>query len=366
MVTKTLCLRLALLLAVALAIPGGCTRPQLEEVARLEQGPGNITVTLDERIIVSLHQFFGPKWRVVEVEPGGKLVPFPNEAWAGGKGAQSLDSVLGIQSDSRGRVWMLDNGMRGKVTPKLVAWDTRADRLARVIHFPPPVTLPQSFLNDLAVDEHHNAVYIADPAPGKQAALIVVDLNTGLARRVLQGDRSVVAEDLDLVIDGKAVEVRRKDGSTQRPRVGINPIAVDAEGRWLYYGPMHGTSMYRIPTQELLNTSLKDADLAKKVERYSDKPICDGISMDKAGNIYVTDLANHAIGVIDTRRQYRLFLQDERLSWPNAFSFGPDDKLYVVTNQLHKTAALNPGGMAAKPPYFIFRTSARAPGMTGR
>lgn len=37
---------------------------------------------------------------------------------------QSLDSVLGVRGDENGIIWMMDAGTRGKVTPKLVAWNT--------------------------------------------------------------------------------------------------------------------------------------------------------------------------------------------------------------------------------------------------
>ena len=79
-------------------------------------------------------------------------MPFPNQTWSAGDGQMriSLDSVLGIQSDTSGVVWLLDNGMRGGVVPKLVGWDSRTDELARVIHLPPPATPANGFVNDLA------------------------------------------------------------------------------------------------------------------------------------------------------------------------------------------------------------------------
>lgn len=357
----------ALTLVLVVFSTGSQATPRLQEVARVDQGPGNITVTPDGRILISLHQFFAPQWRVVEIGQDSTLTPFPDEAWAGGGSEHySLNSVLGIQSDSRGRVWMLDNAMRSPGTPKLVAWDTGSNRLARIIHLPAPVTHDGAFLNDLAVDEKHGVIYIADPARGSNAALIVVDIETGLARRLLEGHRSVVPENIDLIIDGKPVEIRKDDGTTVRPRVGVNPIALGPRDEWLYFGPMHGTSLYRIHTRDLLDPNLSTEALAARVERYSDKPICDGISIDEEGNIYISDLGNDAVGVIDLNRNYRILVQDGRLSWPDAFSFGPDGKLYTVANQLHRTAVLNAGEMSATPPYFVLRIEALAPGRPGR
>jgi len=343
-----------------------CVRaPELEVVGALDEAPGNITVTPDGRIILSMHPFFKPQWRVAEWTDGG-LRPFPDARIAEGSDPDvPLYSVLGIRSDSHGIVWMLDNGRRGVAPPRLVAWDTRRDALHAVIPLSDPVTPPDTFVNDLAIDETHNRIFIADPAGGGNAALIVVDVNSGSARRVLQGDRSVTPEDLDLVVDGRPLEMRQPDGTVRRPRVGVNPIALDADDAWLYYGPMSGTSLYRVRVADLLDASLDSAALAARVERYGRKPVCDGISIDRAGNVYVTDIGNNAIGVI-THGEYRIYLQDPRLSWPDAFSFGPDGRLYTVANQLQRSALLNGGVSTAAPPYYLFSLPPLADGVSGR
>ena len=345
----------------------GCGQaPELGTVATLDQAPGNITVTPDKRIIFSLHQFFSPDWRVAEWTDQG-IKPFPNADIASSNDADiSLHSVLGIQSDSKGIVWMLDNGMRGNATAKLVAWDTQHNKLHKTIMLPKPITPDDAFVNDLAVDDTHNSIYISDPAGGDNAALIVVDVGSGDARRVLQGHASVVPEDMDLIIAGEAVEIRQADGSVVRPRVGANPIALDTANEWLYYGPMHGGSLYRIRVNDLLNREIDAEALAAKVERYGRKPISDGISIDRKGTVYITDLANNAIGVIDQSREYRIYLTDERLSWPDALSFGLDERLYTVSNQLHRSAPLNAGELTAKPPFYIFSLTALADGVSGR
>ncbi len=359
--------RLITALGVWFALSPLAAYEALEEVARLEQAPGNITLTPEGRIVLSLHPFYTPRWRVAELGEDGDLRPFPNPFWAaGGGGGLTLDSVLGIQSDPRGVVWMLDNGLRSGTTPKLLAWDTRKGRLAGLIALPPPATVPDSFVNDLAVDAERGVIYISDPARGAEAALIVVEVSSGRARRVLQGHHSVVAEDVDLMVDGTPVRAPGPQGEPIAPRIGVNPIALDAHNRWLYFGPMHGTALYRVATRDLLDRTLSGEALGSRVQRYADRPVCDGISTDAAGNIYITDIANNAIGVIDTQRRYRTLVPDARLSWPDALSFGPDGLLYIVANKLHKTARLNAGRDEARPPYYVLRVRPLAPGTVGR
>ncbi|NJK38187.1 MAG: hypothetical protein HC835_14340 [Oscillatoriales cyanobacterium RM2_1_1] len=334
----------------------------------MTQGPGNITVTPDDRIIVSLHQFYKTDDRVVEVSRDGRLTPFPNPEWAQGRNPDGtgLDSVLGIQADANGVVWMLDNGMRDQVTPQLVGWNTRTNQPEQIIPLPLPITAKNSFLNDLAVDLTHQAVYIADTTLGGAPALIVVDLKTGKARRVLSGQASVLPEKIDLIIDGKPVQSVQSDGTILRPNIGVNPIALDAKNEWLYYGPMHGTRLFRLRTSDLLNPDLQPDQLAQQVEDYAEKPICDGISIDQANNIYITDLGSDAIGVIRPNRSYQKLISAPWIAWPDAFSFGPDGYIYGVINQLHRTPALNGGVDDVKPPFLIIRFKPLAPGVIGR
>ncbi len=317
---------------------------------------------------MSQHQFYEPNYSVVERQADGSLTPFPNKEWNDrqGQSGLTLDSVLGIRTGVDGVVWMLDNGMRGGVTPKLVGWDTKADRLRRVIYLPAPIAPKDAFVNDFAVDSRHNRIFIVDPAGGADAAFIVVDIETGAARRVLEGHPSVVPEKIDLVIDGRPIQVKDAEGHLVRPRIGVNPVTEDLQNEWVYFGPMHGSSLYRVKAADLADEKLDANTLGQRVERYSAKPICDGISIDKDNNIYLGDLAENAIGVIKPDRSYYRLAQSAELSWVDSLAFGPEGKLYAVINQLHRSAVLNGGETLSKPPYLLIEVKALAPGLPGR
>ena len=346
--------------------------PDLEPVAEMTQAPARLTVTPQGKVIVALHHRSSPAWSVVSVTPEGKLSAFPSEAWhtpskEGDPARTRLDAVAAVRSDPRGIVWMLDAGTRGRSTAKLLAWDTRVDKLHQIIHLPPPVTLADSCPTDLAIDPSNNAIFIADPASGKDAAIIVVDLSSGDARRVLAGHASVQPEKVELTIDGKKAVVVGRDEKSDGEPVGVTPITLDVPNTWLYFGAMHGKSLYRVKTQDLLNASHSVEQLGKKVERYCDKPVCDGITMDSAGNIYVSDLANRAVGFIDAKKSYRVLVRDDKkLACPTAFSFGNDGLLNVASNPLRLTPASDGGMRDAKRTFYVTKFRAIAGGLIGR
>lgn len=344
-----------------------------EVVAELAEAPGNLTVTPEGCILFSMHQHFETELRMAELDPedSTKMIPFPEVDMAMNKegAAIRLNSVLGVQTDQAGVVWMLDNAMRGGSEAKLVGWKPTESggELEQVIEISPDVLHGNPFLNDLAVDRAQRTIYIADTCRSGYPALLVVDMETGKTRRLLENHLSVTAEAIPMIAAGKPVRIRRDDGSTFNPKVGVNPIALDASGEYLYYGPMTGTKLYRVPTAALRDTKLSSKELAQKVEVWAERPISDGISIDRAGNVYISAIGQNEIGVILAEsRKYMPLIQDERISWPDAFSYGPDGYMYVVVNQLHKGPLLNAGNDVTELPFLIIRFKPLAPGIVGR
>lgn len=342
-------------------------RPRkLEVVAQfnLDNPPGNLAITPEGRLIMSQHQFYGASLRVVEVYDDGSIDPFPNGSWSSKPSDRGvgLNNVLGLRGDKNGVVWMLDRSPGEGQPGKIVAWDTIDNQLERVIYLPQPIIADNSFLNDLAVDLEHNKIYLTDTASGVNSALIVVDLVTGFSRRVLEGDVSTRPEDLAIVIDDRTITL-----GGEPAKIGVNPITIDPQNEWVYYAPMSGTSLYRIAVKDLLDESLLPTELSSKVERYGDKPICDGITIDSQGNVYITSITDHALGVVEPNGKYRTLYQDDQLlNWTNGMAFGRDDYIYVTVSQLQNSPAINNGENNFQPPFYIVKFPALASGEVGR
>ena len=352
------------LLAVLTMLAGAPASAEIETYAEFTSDvpPGNLAIGPDGRMFMSVHEFYGKDLRVVEVFPDGRTAPYPNAAWASAPQGQGpgLKGVLGLRADRHGILWMLDGQGEGR-TGRLVGWDTKAEQLHRIYTLGQPATRDSSFLNDLAIDRDHGAIYIADTGNAETAALIVLDLETGRARRVLEGSPFTVAEDRDIVIDGKVVTLGGNPA-----RIGVNPITIDPTNTWVYFAPMTATALYRIRTRDLLDESLSDSDLAARVERYGDKTISDGSTVDAAGNVYITSITEDAVGVVRPDGQYEVLYQRDDMSWPDGFAIGPDGYVYVTINELHRSAVLNGGEDATQGEFKIMRFKALGDGVNGR
>jgi sugar lactone lactonase YvrE len=260
---------------------------------------------------------------------------------------------------------MLDMGGNGRL-PILRAWNTNTETLVQEVEIPPPAYAPSSGLQDFVIDERNNQVIIADTSSGvgsenNDPALVVVNLATGQSRRVLAGHPSVQAESLTASINGESLMLTRRDGTRFPARFGVNGIAIDPAGEWVYYSPMTGTSVYRITTGDLADESLSAEALSDRVERYGAKEIGDGILVDSAGNVYNTDLQHNAIGVTNAEGEYRLIRQDDRLlSFGEGFEPATDGYIYMATNQAHRSIFFQPQDRGV-PPYYLLRFRPLAP-----
>jgi len=137
--------------------------------------------------------------------------------------------------------------------------------------------------------------------------------------------------------------------------IGIDTIALDRTGEWLYYGPVNGARLFRVPTQALRDASLDAAALAGRIEDFGPKPISDGASTDDAGNVYLTDPEHSAVLTLAPDRMLRTLVKDPKLRWPDGLSFGPDGWLYVTCSSLQHVLFVSNATMRANAPYQIFR-----------
>lgn len=318
----------------------------LELVAELPTPPGNIAVSASGRVFVSLHPEARPTTKIVELVQG-QMQPFPDAAFQ----SQFVD-VLGVRLDAQNRFWTLDNGGHGIDNARLIAFNIDTRKIEQDYTFPREIAGLGSHLNDFNVSADGKTLYIADASIfGKHPALIVYDVASQSARRLLADHASVTADDAIPVVQGRRMMVLGLFGI----RPGVDSIALSRDGTWLYYAPVNKNKLYRIATAHLLDASLSPAQLAGQVEPYADKTMSDGITTDAEGNVYLTDPEHSAIVRLTPERKLETLLKTERLRWPDGFSFGSDGWLYVSCSSLQHVIGQAPASIAAHAPYQVFR-----------
>lgn len=342
-----------------------------EVFATVEQSVGNIAFTHQGDLVYSHHPFFNPPYRVVKYDANTKTSkPFPNEEWNTPRETDEhyLSNVLGIRNDENGIVWMLDMGQRNPVTPKIVGWNTVTDKLERIYYLPKTSVVSTSQPNDMIVDTKHGVFVIADEGignggNGSTAALIILNMKTGKTRRLLQGSRTTLPENMPTVINGKPLAVNGKN-----LLVGCDGITADKDFEWLYYAPLNGSKMYRVKIDDLLNENLTETDLDQRIETYSGKPNNGGLSIDIDGNLYLTTMESNSVAVILAKdKSVHNIITDEKLLWADGVSYNnKDGYMYVSAAQVHLGAVFNNGKSLAKAPFYIFRFKPLANGVPFR
>ena len=171
-----------------------------------------VTVASDGRMFATF-----PRWRdnlpfsLVEVMKDGSSRPYPNEAWNKWKGHPEKNKFTCAQAVQAvgNSLFVLDpsspkmEGVQGNA--KLYEFDMNTNGLIRTFTFDKKVAPKKAYLNDFRVDEEAHKVYITDSGQG---GLVILDTITGNARRVLDEHPSTHAENVTLLVNGRAFVMR--------------------------------------------------------------------------------------------------------------------------------------------------------------
>jgi sugar lactone lactonase YvrE len=356
---KTMNRRLFFLLCAIALLParGFSVSATLQEFAKF---PGDqvtgIAVSQSGRVFVNFPHWSEDHGISVAEVINGKPVPFPDEEWnRAGKPNNHFVCVQSVYVDESDSLWILDPAapmMKETIKggPKLVKVDLVKNKVVQTILFSEQVAPKKSYLNDVRVDVKGQTAFITDSGLG---AIVVVNLSTGKARRLLDHDRSTLAEkDFKLQVNGH--ELLAENGKP--PQINSDGIAFDHLRGDLYYHALTARALYRIKVAALRNPRLTSGQLSERVERVTETPAPDGVIMGSDGKLYLTDIEHSAIQVWDPKSQtLSTVVADERLSWPDSLAWGPDGELFVTTSQIQNMPRFNGGKEMRTTPYFIYK-----------
>ncbi|GEP03384.1 L-dopachrome tautomerase-related protein [Methylobacterium oxalidis] len=342
---------------------------QLTKVASFEHQVTGVTVSRDGRIFVNF-----PRWSedapvsVAEVKDG-KPVPYPDAAWNSWRNAKAdeispQDHFVCVQSvvaDGRDRLWVVDAAAPAmahviKDGPKLVGIDLKTNRVVKTIPFDTSTVLQASYINDVRISPDGKTAYLTDS--GAEGALIVVDIDSGKAKRLLAGDPTTMPDkSVTVTYDGKPL--RRPDG--RGVTFAADGIALSKDGGTLYWQAIKGKTLYSLPTDALTGwatasvvpEALTDKSLSGKIRTVGENGVADGLLVSRHdGRMYVTSPQDDAVKVRDLAGGHAgltTLVQDARLRWPDTFGEGPDGTIYVTTSHIQDSADYKPGAPISLP-----------------
>ncbi|GAB2962972.1 L-dopachrome tautomerase-related protein [Hymenobacter coalescens] len=347
--------------AAATQMPTAPANSPLQLVGELREPQFvGVAVLPDNRVLlVSPRWDYNPVNPIAILGPGNSVKPYPDAGWCTWN-----DSVRNEPEkhwicpqaatvDKSGMLWVLDPAAPGlKYTvpggPKLVKIDPKTNQVVQTIRFDQTVAPRKSYLNDVRIDLDNNYAYITESSQG---GLVVVDLKTQKARRVLTNHPSVKAEDIRLNVEGNPM----LDPTDKPAKLHSDGIALSRDNQHLYYHAVTGYTLYRIPTAALRNPGLSEAQLGQQVENLGKTPAADGLEIDAAGNVYITAIEQNAVVRRTPDGKMEELAKDPRLQWPDTYFLTPDNTLYVTASAIHKTPTWNKGVGKQNQPYRLFK-----------
>jgi sugar lactone lactonase YvrE len=274
-----------------------------------------------------------------------KLQPFPSKALNDVDNPKGLKAVLGFEIDRNDVMWILDQGhVSGAPSApgdeKLVAWDMKKNKeVARYEFSDADSDKKCSFLNDVAVDNDAGVVYISDSgifcSPLK-GGIIVYDIKTGKAKRVLSAPEFVNDEAYTFQIHGRDV-LKAKDGKPNGMKTGADGIALSGDKKTLYWTNLTGNRLLSLPTALIRDFGKSEDDIRKAVQVVATMPSnTDGMTADRNNNLYLTALTLNGVMKRDAKTgQVTTYASHDDVSWPDTLAWGPKGSLYLVSNHLH-------------------------------
>ena len=348
--------------------------------------------------------------QVVEIMPDGTFRAYPDDTWQewaeGDDPSSRFVCVQSVHVDLRGRLWVLDTGAPGFQGPvagaaKLVEIDPATDRVVRTIRFDDWVAPEGTYLNDVRVHAPSETAVITDSGRG---GLILVDLRTGDATRLLDGDPLTTADPTrdgkPFAFEGEIAGFLAPDGSV--PQIQSDGLAIVPESGMfagqstdplVVWQTITGTTLRAARINQLrLAAEMSDPDayLARvPILSLAGTPVSDGLAYDPyQGILYFSALEHNGVAGLSVHTDLATILHDEDmklirptgpihpsarvteparsvamrithpdLDWPDSFAISAA-YIYVTSAQIHLESPFEYARVPAEP-YRLFRFKRR-------
>ncbi len=290
-----------------------------------------VSVSHDGDVFIS-----APNWRdgvefaVAEVNSETKAIaPYPNQKFNSCV-ADSIvkdDCFLAVQSviAHKDKLYVLDTRnpkfKTVKDAPRIFVFDLKTDEMVSVLTLSERAYHPDSYINDLRIDEKTQRIYMTDsnhPGP------VVYNLKNDNSYRILNEHKSTTAE----------VESLDIAGTPFKNTIHSDGIALDRINDTLYFHALSGYTLYAINTKDIKNNAIT----AEAVWEVAQTGAPDGMVYADNGNLYLADLEKHAIEYLTPAHELRTLISGKNVNWADTFSIY-NNHLYYTNSKIQDAGA---------------------------
>jgi len=340
-------------------LTSAATDPRLQVALTLQNPVNGVSTTPSGRTFVVFARVDGSTGPQVAEYTNNTFVPYPDAEWnsytPGSDPTTHLVRTNGQRIGPDGTLWIVDTGSPGfgqpvilPNGPKFVQVNLTTNTVQRVWNLG-NVTLADSLIDDIRFNPAANLAYITDAGV---PAIIVMDLTTGEARRLLEGEPSTKGAPFPISGEGHLLH-SAATGAFQYIYADQHEVSPDA--KYYYFQPCNG-GMSRIETQ-YLNQAFHNSSLASVLEQFVEPfaltPSTGGTAIDADGNIYNSDTDRLAIIKIAPNGTWSTFVQDDRLLWVDAMWIDDQKRLWLPAAQLNRGTPFN-NVSYVQPPLYVF------------
>jgi sugar lactone lactonase YvrE len=235
--------------------------------------------------------------------------------------------------------------------PKVLAVSLSNNSVYATYTFPSTVHYPDSYMNDIRFDLRPNVstAFIVDSSNEGRPGFIMLNLTTGESwRRLTQHPSVLRIQGTVPSYQGHPSYYRDPTQGVGHQQEGLDGIQITPDGNYIYYSPLTGQDLYRVPTANLLESPMNP--LAEQAASNNVTWLgqrggeANGFEGDDQGRVYMLMPTHNAIYYYEPADlQVHGFVRDPRILWPDSASIGADGYFYMNINQLPYQPSWNNG-----------------------
>ena len=326
--------------------------PRLIPVYSSRRVWNGIATTREGRAFASFPSADGPGVGCEELFTDGQHHAYPNAQWNSYPGASAKHAFVHVNAlriGPEGDLWIVDAGAAGigqaavKGGARLFQVDLASNTIRRIYDLARAVH-HLTYVDDVRFNRDN--AYLTDAG---EPGIIILNLQSGNVRRVLDGDPSTV-DGRDMYADERLLV----DADGKSLRAHADQLEISPDGKYFYYQPASGP-LARIETRWLEDVTLSDSERSSHVEQWLDTPTSGGTAIDADGNLYLSDTKERRILKITPDKAVTVLIADPRLIWSDAMWIDAEGCLWIPATQQNLTPGFDHGRQEVRYPVWIYK-----------